>query len=103
MKDFGANVEIKKSSVRVSKGELHGITIDIDPIPDLAQIFIVSGVKISADPAPADAVKGENAGVSVAVAKAEGEKCRRCWAYTGDVGCDENHPTLCKRYAAIFE
>ena len=75
----------------------------LDTVPDLAQLFIVSGVKISCDAAPADAVAGENAGVSVLVAKAEGEKCQRCWAYTGDVGYDEKHPTLCKRCASIIE
>jgi isoleucyl-tRNA synthetase len=48
-------------------------------------------------------VAGENAGVSVLVAKAEGEKCQRCWAYTGDVGYDEKHLTLCKRCASIIE
>ena len=74
----------------------------LDSVPDLAQLFIVSGVKISSEAAPEDAVKGENAGVSVLVAKADGEKCARCWAYTGDVGCDEKHPTLCKRCASII-
>ena len=53
--------------------------------------------------APADAFKGENAGVSVIVEKAEGEKCQRCWAYTGDIGENAAHPTLCKRCAPIIE
>lgn len=75
----------------------------LDGIEGLAPLFIVSGVKITDAAAPADAIKGENAGVSVVVEKAEGEKCQRCWAYTGDIGDNAAHPTLCKRCASIIE
>ncbi len=55
----------------------------------LKTLFIVSGVTFA---------EGEFA---VKVVKATGEKCERCWAYTGDVGCDSELPGLCARCAAV--
>lgn len=60
---------------------------------ELATIFIVSQVVV------------ENADVSeltVEVAKASGEKCERCWAFSETVGTDTVHPTICKRCADIL-
>jgi len=68
---------------------------------DLPTIFIASKV---------DVVKGENAdaqqgekfaGIAVAVEKAGGHKCERCWMYVDELSSDPNHPTLCKRCAEI--
>lgn len=36
-------------------------------------------------------------GLKVWVTKAEGEKCERCWIYSGFLGVDPNHPNLCPR------
>ena len=36
---------------------------------------------------------------TVAVAKAEGQKCERCWHWETDVGSTPEHPTLCGRCA----
>jgi isoleucyl-tRNA synthetase len=40
-----------------------------------------------------------NAGktVEVVVAKAEGQKCERCWHWETDVGSNPEHPTICAR------
>jgi isoleucyl-tRNA synthetase len=35
--------------------------------------------------------------VAVAPARAEGEKCARCWQVLPEVGKDAEHPSLCKR------
>jgi isoleucyl-tRNA synthetase len=53
---------------------------------DLRFIFIVSQVEL---------VSGST--LSVSVARAEGEKCDRCWNYTTDVGVDPNYPGACAR------
>ncbi len=45
----------------------------------------------------------EDAPVTVTVAKAEGEKCERCWAYSESVGTDAAHPTLCARCAGVVK
>jgi isoleucyl-tRNA synthetase len=40
---------------------------------------------------------GGDAGISVLVAKADGEKCERCWHWETDVGSNPEHPTICAR------
>ena len=60
---------------------------------DLATVFIVSNVTVE---------EADVAELTVEVAKASGEKCERCWAYSETVGDDCNHPTLCKRCADIL-
>ena len=37
------------------------------------------------------------------VAKADGEKCERCWCYSKYVGTNHDHPTLCERCAIAVE
>ncbi len=41
------------------------------------------------------------ASVTVEVARAEGQKCERCWHWERDVGTDARHPGLCGRCAAV--
>ena len=53
---------------------------------DLRFVFIVSQVEL---------VGGST--LSVSVARAEGEKCNRCWNYATDVGIDPNYPGACAR------
>ena len=38
----------------------------------------------------------------IAVSKAEGLKCERCWKYDTEVGSDASHPTVCARCAAVL-
>ncbi len=60
-------------------------------------VTITSGVTISGDPAPADAfVMPEVEGIAVSFAKAEGEKCARCWKVLPDVGTHA-HASVCGR------
>jgi isoleucyl-tRNA synthetase len=40
---------------------------------------------------------GRLKGFSVAIAKAEGEKCERCWKISTKVGQDSAHPTICEK------
>lgn len=35
--------------------------------------------------------------VNVAIHKADGKKCQRCWNYSVTVGQDKNHPEICKK------
>ena len=66
----------------------------------LSDIFIVSRVDL-VDTPPKDAFVSDTIpGLSVAVAKAPGEKCPRCWNYTEDIGADAAHPGVCKSCAA---
>jgi isoleucyl-tRNA synthetase len=60
---------------------------------DLPTFFIVSQVERSElDPAEASPLVP---GLRVAVERASGDKCARCWNYRTSVGSDAIHPTLC--------
>jgi len=69
---------------------------------DLRPLFIVSQLVISTGPAPADAVRGDTAGLAVMVERAAGQKCARCWIYHEDLGSDPAHPQLCPRCTAVM-
>ncbi len=56
-----------------AQGELHSFLKGY--LADLREIFIVSRVNLADGPAPAEATASELAGLSVAVAGAEAEKC----------------------------
>ena len=62
---------------------------------DLRYIFIVSQAEIQEDAS----AKG---GLEIEVAKAEGEKCERCWNYSSSVGADAAFPTICDRCVAAI-
>jgi isoleucyl-tRNA synthetase len=34
---------------------------------------------------------------AIAVTKADGQKCERCWHWETDVGSNPEHPTICGR------
>ena len=55
-------------------------------LAELRYIFIVSQVELS---------KGDS--LSITVARAEGEKCERCWNYSTRVGESAELPTVCER------
>ena len=61
---------------------------------ELTAVFIVSKVEL---------VKGGSEEINVAVEKAQGEKCERCWVYSDTVGQNSEHPTLCARCAEILK
>ncbi|MEQ8194074.1 MAG: class I tRNA ligase family protein, partial [Rhodospirillales bacterium] len=67
---------------------------------DLADICITSGLKIHVGAVPADAATLDDvSGVGVVFARAEGDKCERCWKTLEDVGEDAEHPGVCGRCA----
>jgi isoleucyl-tRNA synthetase len=69
----------------------------------LKTLFIVSRVELR--PPPTGAVVYESQeipGLVVAVDRAPGRKCERCWVWSERVGEDPRHPTLCERCAQII-
>ncbi|HHX89207.1 MAG TPA: class I tRNA ligase family protein, partial [Paracoccus sp.] len=66
--------------------------------PDsFATLCITSSLTLSTDPAPEGAFTMEDVpGVAVVFARAQGEKCQRCWKILPDVG-SHAHPQTCKR------
>jgi isoleucyl-tRNA synthetase len=58
----------------------------IDYFDQLRYIFIVSQVEVH-----------EGAEFGVEIARADGQKCERCWNYSIHVGDFTDHPTVCER------
>jgi isoleucyl-tRNA synthetase len=67
------------------------------PFPGrLANLFIVSKVTL------VEAEDGETP-FAVLAARADGQKCERCWTYSQNVGKLPVHPGVCERCAAVLE
>lgn len=68
---------------------------------ELRFVLLTSGAKVEpiglagADAQQSEVIKG----LKIGFAKAQGNKCPRCWHYTLDVGHDAAHPDLCGRCA----
>jgi isoleucyl-tRNA synthetase len=63
----------------------------------LPSLFIVSQVQL-ADSASANAQKSEAIpGLTIAVERADGAKCERCWNFSTHVGENSDYPTICER------
>jgi isoleucyl-tRNA synthetase len=56
---------------------------------ELRYLFIVSQVTLAPD--------ADGTGLSVKIARADGQKCERCWNYSTRVGEAERYPTACER------
>jgi isoleucyl-tRNA synthetase len=65
-----------------------------------AELAIVSRLTLSTTPPPEGAFRHpDRADIAVGFARAEGEKCARCWRVLPEVGEDAAHPALCRRCA----
>jgi len=63
---------------------------------ELRYLFIVSQAYI-VDSLPTVDFTGEGAGLQIAVVKADGDKCPRCWNYSSHIGESVEHPNICDR------
>ena len=72
---------------------------DVDNLADWLQ---VSALSIGGPPPAAVLAEASEAGVTVRIARADGQKCERCWHYKGDIGAHSAHPTLCGRCVAVL-
>ena len=90
-----AVLEQARAEKKIGKSLEAKVTVKGAALPEmdagaLADVFIVSQVERLES-------EGE---LEVQVAKAEGQKCERCWKVLPTVGSDAAHPTLCPRCAA---
>jgi isoleucyl-tRNA synthetase len=97
---IGSSLEAR--AILYAEPELHRKLTEGFGEEELAADFIVSRVTISS-PLPGPLPSGSQVPglLGVAVERAAGEKCERCWNYRVDVGKDVTHPTLCLRCAAV--
>lgn len=69
----------------------------------LPALFIVSQVSLLGD-APASGTKSETIkGLTIAVRRADGKKCERCWNYSTHVGESREFPTACERCLPVVQ
>jgi isoleucyl-tRNA synthetase len=74
-------------------------------IPELQTLAQVAALKVE----PIEVLSGEGiisgeiSGLAVAVKKAAGEKCVRCWFHYPGVGEDPRHPQVCARCRQVLE
>jgi isoleucyl-tRNA synthetase len=94
-KEIGGSLEAEV--VLCCDGELYDFIASVEG--ELQAAFIVSSVRL--EKGGKGQFSGEVEGLTVTVKPAEGEKCERCWTYSGTVGHDAAHPTLCKRCSGI--
>lgn len=70
------------------------------PEDELAALCIVSKLRIV--DGEGEGMSGENLeGIKIAIERASGEKCERCWMYVDSIGQNSKHPTLCVRCAEV--
>ncbi len=69
------------------------------PADELAALCIVSKLRVIRG--NGEGMQGENLPVQIAIERASGDKCERCWMYVDSIGQDSKHPTLCARCAAV--
>jgi isoleucyl-tRNA synthetase len=72
-------------------------------VDNLADWLLVSGLRIGGGAPEAVLADASEGGVTVRIARAEGEKCERCWHYETDIGHHGRHPTLCGRCVGVLE
>ena len=95
-KKIGKSLEAKV--VLHADGELYDFLCSVQEL--MPAVLIVSQVEITK---AAGGESGEIEGLGVEILSAEGAKCERCWSFSGTVGADHSHPTLCARCASIVQ
>jgi isoleucyl-tRNA synthetase len=63
----------------------------------LPTLFIVSQVQITEDLGAETYFNESDSALRIAVLRADGKKCERCWNYTTDVGKDKAFETVCQK------
>ena len=72
-------------------------------VDNLADWLLVSSLRLGGEPPAAVLAEASEGGITVRIARAEGQKCERCWHYETDIGDHAAHPTLCDRCVAVLE
>jgi isoleucyl-tRNA synthetase len=89
-KQIGASLEAKV--ILSAGGELYDFLASFGP--QLAAVFITSQVELN---------RAAGDGLQIAVTRADGRKCERCWNYSPSVGQDDRYPTVCARCVATLD
>ncbi|MFZ0409414.1 MAG: isoleucine--tRNA ligase [Cyanobium sp.] len=72
-------------------------------VDNLADWLLVSALSSGGQPPAAVLAEAQEAQLTVRIARAEGQKCERCWHFETDIGRHLAHPSLCGRCVAVLE
>ncbi len=72
-------------------------------VDNLADWLLVSALQIGGEAPAAGLAEASEGGLTVRIARAEGQKCERCWHFETDIGRYLAHPSLCGRCVAVLE
>ncbi len=81
-------------------GELYEFVKSVEE--ELPTVFIVSEVEVVSD-GKGEFISDELPELSITVTHADGDKCPRCWSYSGTIGSDPAHPEVCSRCAHALD
>lgn len=70
---------------------------------ELRYLFITSQSALVESLPPDVQFTGEATGLQIAVVKADGEKCPRCWNYSTHIGESTEHPHICDRCVSAIK
>jgi isoleucyl-tRNA synthetase len=71
-------------------------------VDNLADWLLVSALQIGGEPPTEPLAEATEDGLTVRIARANGQKCERCWHYETDIGQFSAHPSLCGRCVAVL-
>jgi len=71
-------------------------------VDNLADWLLVSALQQGGPVLEPVLAEASEAGITVRIAKAQGEKCERCWHYATDIGQHAAHPSLCGRCVQVL-
>ncbi len=74
-------------------------SLNAKSVDELRYFFLASQVELvdTIDAIEQAEYKSQSDTVSIAIVKADGEKCERCWNYSTTVGEFKDDPTICDR------
>jgi len=106
---IGSSLE---AQVQLELGEAGGslaaalALLEASPHPEVDNLvdwLLVSALHLGGEPPESVLAEASDEGITVRIARAEGEKCERCWHYETDIGQHAAHPTVCGRCVAVLE
>ena len=93
-----ADTELKNQLASYNSSD----TLSEKNVDELRYFFLASQVEL-VDSLPDAEYKSESEMAQIAVVKADGEKCDRCWNYSTSVGTFSEDPTICDRCNAALK
>lgn len=96
---YVADLELREKLQALNPQSDFNLSPASNNVDELRYIFITSQVELLESPQALEGLQysWQSDTLGIAVVRAEGEKCERCWNYSPYVGKSAEHPLLCER------